>query len=327
MISLEHFPKALKRKLDTEELPSKRQKPEVFDTGLHILHVMVDTLSEDYWYKWSKTHQIDVYGNLIYDKLPGLFSCLLQHAPMASLTLLYRKLRWTMYDNNFRHQFGKQIVEFDRMEFHLWRVKNNIDLTYINSDWTGWASYHGNIPFLEQLIAHGCDAPDKWVCEQAVRGGRQNVLEWSLQRNMKWTARMCELAACYHNFPLLRWLHYNGCPWDDETTTELAQQGEYQMFRWAKERGCPCSTSVVYCVAKNGATRILDLFEDHGHSLLWRENDPGPCHEAATYGQINTLLYLCKHGFTLRRETVTLMQKNLAVLLNKLPSYVYPDKK
>lgn len=261
-----------------------------------VINVVLDTLSYKFWYHWTD-HELG-------GELPGFFICLAQDAPLDTLTLLYRKLEWVFDNNYLRSRFVKYIIMYNRMDFHKWRVDNKIDMKYIHSDWTGNAAYYGNIPFLEQLIAHGCDCPDNWVCRKAASGGRQNVLEWTLARNMKWTPDTCMEAAYENNFPLLQWLHRNGCPWDKETSEAIAEVGNFEMFKWAKEQGCPYDESIVYCAAESGAIPILELFEENGKDLLSCKDDPAPCWLAAGKGQFKTMRWLFKHGYAMDREAL-----------------------
>ena len=38
---------------------------------------------------------------------------------------------------------------------------------------------------------------------------------------------------------LLKWAHYNGCPWDARTDALAVEMGHTELSQWIRENGCP----------------------------------------------------------------------------------------
>jgi hypothetical protein len=38
---------------------------------------------------------------------------------------------------------------------------------------------------------------------------------------------------------VLQWARENGCPWDEKTLTDAAENGHVHVFQWAMDHDCP----------------------------------------------------------------------------------------
>lgn len=80
----------------------------------------------------------------------------------------------------------------------------------------------------------------KTQMEQAALNGDLKLMMqlssmYSNWKNVSVTAN----AAKSGSLECLRWAHENGCPWNDQTTTQAKLNGHLECFQYAVRHGCP----------------------------------------------------------------------------------------
>ena len=63
----------------------------------------------------------------------------------------------------------------------------------------------------------------------------------------------CTKAADREEFKLLRWLRFNGYPWDVSVCNEAVRNNDLEMLKYAHENGCPWTKETyAYCFSYEG---------------------------------------------------------------------------
>ena len=108
------------------------------------------------------------------------------------------------------------------------------------SDWCGYAAYHGNLDILQWAKSHG--APwDTYTCAYAARNGHLDILQWARANGAPWNACTCAYAAMYGHLNTLQWARRHGAPWDESTCVFAAENGHLRVLQWALAHGAPWS--------------------------------------------------------------------------------------
>ena len=70
-------------------------------------------------------------------------------------------------------------------------------------------------------------------------------------------ARECTNAAAAGDLTRLKYVHENGCPWDESTCEAAARCGHLECLQYAHENGCPWDEWVCHEAAKGGHLECL----------------------------------------------------------------------
>ena len=63
----------------------------------------------------------------------------------------------------------------------------------------------------------------------------------------EWTS---EEAAKNGDPPMLQWSHENGCPWNEDTCTNVAEGGYLEVLQWARANGCQWDENEICSLAR-----------------------------------------------------------------------------
>src|SRR5207237_6891727 len=83
------------------------------------------------------------------------------------------------------------------------------------------------------------------VCYTAATNGWLDLLIWAQDRSFTlkkiydWSLWLCAFAAENGHFETLKWLHKNGCPYDESVCSFAAAGGHLEILKWAKENNFP----------------------------------------------------------------------------------------
>ena len=67
----------------------------------------------------------------------------------------------------------------------------------------------------------------------------KSTISWALEKCNKVKERFCARMALNGNLDLLKYLHENGCPWNEATCTCASLVGHLECLKYAHEHGCP----------------------------------------------------------------------------------------
>ena len=63
--------------------------------------------------------------------------------------------------------------------------------------------------------------------------GSVRLLKWTRENNRDWSTDTCITAAANGHLPALKYLHENGCPWDDTALHYAAYNKRWDCFQYA----------------------------------------------------------------------------------------------
>ena len=69
------------------------------------------------------------------------------------------------------------------------------------------------------------------------------------------------------NIKILKYLHENGCPWDDKVTYKAALKGNLDCLMYALENDCPVTENLVLASVVSRSLKCLEYLHEKGHLL------------------------------------------------------------
>ena len=91
-----------------------------------------------------------------------------------------------------------------------------------------------------------------------------STISWALEKCLEKKERFCAEMARNGNFVLLKFLHENGCPWDEYTCSEAALNGHLECLKYLHENGCPWNEKTCEYAASNGHLECLKYAHENG---------------------------------------------------------------
>ena len=118
-----------------------------------------------------------------------------------------------------------------------------------------------------------------------------STISWALEKCLEKRKRFCAEIARNGNFVLLKFLHENGCPWDEYTCSEAAFNGHLECLKYAHEKGCPWERLTCSWAASGGHLECLKYAHENG--CPWND---WTCWNAAKKGHLECLKYAHENG-------------------------------
>jgi len=149
-----------------------------------------------------------------------------------------------------------------------------------------YAAYYGNIQVVQWALDHDCWVGDatstgavmggqlgmlKWLCElgcplhdadaseYAAKSGNLAILKYLHQQGCLFDEETCSAAAGNGHLETLRWLREQGCPWHEGTCARAALWGHWEVLQWAHGQGCPCGDTTCFAIAVWSAKHNLNV--------------------------------------------------------------------
>ena len=118
-----------------------------------------------------------------------------------------------------------------------------------------------------------------------------SMLRWSVKSGHRLCGRTVSAAAEHGSLDVLKYLHENGCPWDEDTCYLAACAGNLDVLKYARENGCPWDARTCSGAAEGGHLDVLEYA--HAQGCPW---DEPTSREAAAAGHLDVLKYAQKRG-------------------------------
>ena len=97
----------------------------------------------------------------------------------------------------------------------------------------------------------------------------------------------CSIAALNNQLACLKYLHENGCPWNENTCYNAAIFGHLDCLKYAHENGCPWDEDICSDTAYNGHLDCLKYAHENG--CPWNQRT---CDKAAENNHIDCIKYV-----------------------------------
>ena len=121
--------------------------------------------------------------------------------------------------------------------------------------------------------------------------GHLDCLKYLHRNGCPWDEHMCEAAADGGHLECLRYAHENGCPWNSGACEAAAGGGHLGCLKYAHENGCPWDGLTCAKAADGGHLECLRYTHENGCG--W---DEYTCTFAALNGRLDCLAYLHENG-------------------------------
>ena len=88
------------------------------------------------------------------------------------------------------------------------------------------------------------------------------MLKYLHENGCPWNETTCERAAANGHLDVLKYLHENGCPWDERTCASAAANG-YQVLKYLLENECPWDWRTWTCASESTREWLNGYFQDY----------------------------------------------------------------
>jgi hypothetical protein len=151
------------------------------------------------------------------------------------------------------------------------------------------------------------------TCANAMRFLHFKLLKWLHEQGCPWDEETFRYAACCGSIEVLEWLYQNNCPWDSETFGFAAELGTLDVMKWLHERGCPWNDTAYSDVLINQNAGNL---ASHLEMVQWLHEIGCPlnedaCTTAAMIGNLEILKWLREQGCPWDRERILRYARDL----------------
>jgi hypothetical protein len=87
------------------------------------------------------------------------------------------------------------------------------------------------------MVARGMNGP----VPMQQKEGFLNMLKYLHENGCPWNEWACANAALGGHLEVLKYLHENGCPWNEDACTNAASGGHVNIMKYLLEKTCPLS--------------------------------------------------------------------------------------
>lgn len=247
-------------------------------------------------YKWS--HEIS--GEAARKgHLPFLRFCVKHNLPMESAVYTSAKrghvkclkysLKHCNSDSSFEFSF-----QYAAQEDHIecFKILHNHGCQWDDFSMLEAAKYKGKMCF-EYAFDNGCPYTIKTLCLGYIQF--KDLKYWNeLKKNKPWNSDVCVVASEYGDFDLVKYLHKNGCSWDQRVPQYAVKNGHLEILQYCIQNGCKIKDDTWIEAAKRKDTIFLrylceypgltrNLFYSEKHKIM---------NSAAGSGNFEGLSYL-----------------------------------
>ena len=99
-----------------------------------------------------------------------------------------------------------------------------------------WAASVGHLDCLQRLFP---GSPALYAAPYAAQGGYLECLRYLHKQGCPWDQKTTQWAAANGQLACLHYAHEQGCPWDEKAVWMAALNGRLPCLRYAADRGCP----------------------------------------------------------------------------------------
>ena len=100
-------------------------------------------------------------------------------------------------------------------------------------------------------------------CTAAAHGGHLERLKYLHKNGCPWDERACEAAVFWGHLECLKYLYENGCPWDKRACEAAAEGGHMECLKYLHENGCPWSEWAREAAAEGGHLECMKYLREH----------------------------------------------------------------
>ena len=136
-----------------------------------------------------------------------------------------------------------------------------------------------------------CNEEKERFCSRVALNGNLDLLKYLHENGCPWDQSTCTCASLVGHLECLQYAHENECPWDEDTCKYAAEKGHLECLKYLHENGCPWDEDTCEGAARNGHLECLKYLHDKG--CPW---DGMACSAAAGGGHLECLKYAHEHG-------------------------------
>ena len=102
------------------------------------------------------------------------------------------------------------------------------------------------------------DVEKERFCIAMTQMGNLDLLQFLHENGCPWHEETSSVAAELGHLECMKYAHENGCPWNEFTCSEAAFSGHLECLKYAHENGCPGSANYAHLLRHSGNFVITD---------------------------------------------------------------------
>ena len=107
----------------------------------------------------------------------------------------------------------------------------------------------------------------EYIMDDAVDGGNLNLIKYLHDNGCDWDEKTCTYAAFNNNLDILKYLHENECPWNEKACLAACHNDHVDILKYLHENGCPRDSHACHIACHNGHLEIFKYLHENGCSL------------------------------------------------------------
>ena len=156
------------------------------------------------------------------------------------------------------------------------------------------AAENGHLTLLKWLIDNGylnLTFLNATISNSTIKNGHFDIVRYLHENGCHWNEWSCTIAAENGHLEILKYLHKNGRSWDRYTCMGAAENGHLEVLKYLHENGCPWDTHSFFPAIENGHLNILRYLHENG--CHWNVY---VCSHAVKNGHFDVVRYLHENG-------------------------------
>ena len=105
----------------------------------------------------------------------------------------------------------------------------------------------------------------------AAKNGHLECLKYLHKNGCPWDEDTTWYAALNGNLKCLKYLHENGCPWDENATCHAAYEGQLECLKYLHQKGCPWDQAPIGSKVKIWWKMVQDIVKTRPIVFYWLE--------------------------------------------------------
>ena len=159
-------------------------------------------------------------------------------------------------------------IKYELYESAELLLKHSLAKQVINNNMFSIAIENNSIGMLNLLLKYNQDLlkynSRLSLVNFAVKKGRLIILKNLHNNGFPWNEDTCSCAARNGHLECLKYLHKNDCPWNKWTCLFAAEEGNLECLKYAHENGCLWDKHTYICAAERGHLECLEYVYENG---------------------------------------------------------------
>ena len=162
------------------------------------------------------------------------------------------------------------ITEIILIKYNTKNVTNLDDICVLRNTCLQFRDIIDNSPIIQKEIYYIKDCntfKDKWNNETfkiPIKNNDLRLVKYLHKNGCPWNEYSCTYASLYGYLEVLKYLHENGCLWDSRSCSAASDSGHLDILKYLHENGCPWDEWSCSAASESGHLEVLKYLHENG---------------------------------------------------------------